>query len=56
MPGVSLPFNQGVFPMITRLLTVLDRFEDSPSGRVLGLAVLFALAVLPLALSEGGLR
>ena len=54
MPTLSIPLNTGVFPMFTRFLTALDRFEDSPLGSVLGLVVLLALAVLPLALNEGG--
>ena len=38
-----------------RMIRALDRFEDSPIGRVLGAATLFALGLLPLFLNERGL-
>ena len=56
MPGEFFPFSTGVFPMFTHILTAIDRFEDSPLGRALGAVALFALALLPLALNEGGFR
>lgn len=42
--------------MIHRLLTALYRFEDSPAGMCLGVATVFALPLILLALNEGGMR
>ncbi len=53
VPPSSLP---GDIPMLTRIVIALGRFEDSPAGHVLGLVVLFALALSPLALNEAGVR
>lgn len=60
MPGAAHsfphPVPHGDFPMLTRLLAAIDRFEDRPAGRFLGLVVLFALPLALLALNEGGVR
>lgn len=60
MPGTmtaiiptSLP---GDIPMLKRACAALRRFEDSPAGLCLGLIILCAMAVLPLALNETGVR
>lgn len=56
MPGAFPTVPHGVFPMMRRLLSALDRFEDSPAGRGLGLITLFALPLALLALNEAGVR
>jgi hypothetical protein len=42
--------------MLKRAFAACARFEDSPAGLCLGLVILTSLALLPLALNEGGLR
>jgi hypothetical protein len=39
-----------------RMIRALDQFEDSPLGMVFGLAVLFAMPLIPLMLNEAGVR
>lgn len=39
-----------------RMIRALDRFEDSPWGMVFGLAVPFAMMLIPLYLNEAGVR
>jgi hypothetical protein len=60
MPGVTPTFTPtsipGVFPMLKRAFAACARFEDSPAGLILGLIILCLLALLPLALNEGGMR
>lgn len=50
-------FNKGVPAMrLHRMIRALDQFEDSPLGMVFGLAVLFAMMLIPLYLNEAGVR
>lgn len=52
MPSQPFHFvNHGVLPMrLHRMLTALDRFEDSPAGQALGLITLALMLWLPLAI------
>lgn len=51
------PKNTGDSAMrLHRMLRALDQFEDSPLGMALGLAVLFAMLLIPLMLNEAGVQ
>lgn len=42
--------------MMRRILSALDRFEDSPAGLLLGAVAVFVPPILILSLNEGGVR
>ena len=50
------PYPQGDIPMMRRILSALDRFEDSPAGLFLGAVALFVPPILIMSLNEGGVR